>query len=136
MKNYTWRRCQSKRRKGGYGCGCGSQGCPIAPFPMKSGGKRQRRNRTCGKRQRRNRTCGKRQRRNRTCGKRQRRNRTCGKRGCKRCRICTKRSRGKRSRGKRSRGGNFYKQGAPVPPPFVGAPWDRKLQYVAWIRRV
>ena len=29
---------KTNKRNGGYGCGCGSQGCPMAPFPMKSGG--------------------------------------------------------------------------------------------------
>jgi len=86
----TTRQRRTNKINGGYGRGCGSQGCPIAPFPLKSGGKR--------------------------CG--------C-KRSCKcrhRCGPCSTKRNAKRST-KCKRGGNFFKQGAPVPPPFVGEPW-------------
>jgi hypothetical protein len=44
------RRTMRSKRNGGYGCGCGSQGCPIAPFPMKLGGKCSRTKCRCNKR--------------------------------------------------------------------------------------
>ena len=124
-------RRRTNKRNGGDGCGCGAQGCPIAPFPMKSGGKCN--DRICGKRIKCNgdRICGKCNKCNgdRICGKCikcncSKRCRKCnGRRGCKhvRCSKCGMRS---KCRTRRKKGGShFFQQGAPVPPPFVGEPW-------------